>query len=157
MISSDITSIATYFESLAEEDPALKTFVLETSSNPFELERLDSLSRTDNFSFPALVLLMPIITGGDGFSHDFTAEQELAFSCLQSTNGEHNDMLEKYTAMQAAAWRIIKYLRRDHKARKIHLDSLTYKMAPIEYGKDGSVGYYVIVKVTTSTNYLIGS
>lgn len=157
MISSDILSLEDYFEGFVSEDPILKTFVLETSNNPYEMERLNSLSRTDSFQYPALVMFMPLISGGDTFSHDFTAIQELAFACMYSAEDNHTDMVNKYRMAQLDAWRIIKYLRRDHKAGKLRLEGLHYKMVPMEYGNDNCVGYYVIISITTSTNYLIGS
>lgn len=157
MISSDIVSLETYFQSLVEEDPELGSHVLETSGNPFELEYFESSSRLDGFQYPALVQLLPIISGGDNGMHHFEAEQEVAFCILYPTDGSQGEKVDAHKKAQLAAWRMIKAFRRDSKAGKFRLDPLTYKMAPIEYGTDNCVGQYVIISITTSTNYLIGS
>ncbi|MCE6987479.1 hypothetical protein LZG72_00135 [Dyadobacter sp. CY323] len=149
-------SLESYFADLVAQDPEINSIVLETSNNPFEMERFDSESKADGFSYPAMAMLMPIITGDDNGMHDFEAKQEVAFSILYPTDNSHADKLPKYKLAQLAAWRFIRYLRRDAKAGRFRFDKMSYKMAPFEYGSDNSVGVYVVLTLITNTNALIG-
>lgn len=156
MISSDIVSLETYFKGLVTEDPELGSHVLETSGNPFELEHFESSSRLDGFQYPALIQLLPIISGSDNAMHNFEAEQEVAFCVLYPTDNSQEQKVDRHKKAQLAAWRMIKALRRDSKVGKFRLDPVAYKMAPIEYGTDNCVGQYVIITLITGTNSLIG-
>lgn len=157
LLASDIISLENYFTEVVDADPEIISCVLETSNNPFEMERFDAVSKMDYFSYPALVLLMPVISGDDNGMHNFEAKQELAFALMFPTDGSHQEKLENHKLAQLAAWRMIKTLRRDSKAGRFRMDSLSYKMAPIEYGSDNCVGQYLVVTLITSTNSLIGS
>ena len=156
LLQSDIVSLEAYFQGLVTADPEINSFVLETGNNPFEMERFDSEAKTNGFNYPAMAMLMPVISGDDNGMHNFEARQEVAFALLYPTDGTHDIKLEKYKLAQLAAWRFIKYLRRDSKAGKFRIDKLSYKMAPFEYGSDGCVGQYVIITMITSTNSQIG-
>ena len=156
VLASDIVSLEAYFTQLLEEDPELRTFVLETSNNPFEMERFDALGKTNDFAYPAMVLMMPVISGEDNGMHNFEARQELAFAILYPTDGSFSEKLANHKLAQLAAWRILRCLRRDSKAGKFRLDSLGYKLAPFEYGTDNCVGQYAVLTLITSTNTLIG-
>lgn len=156
ILDSDIVAIEAYFQSLVDEDQILRSFILETSNDPFEMERFNAVSKQDSFEYPCLVLLMPAITGDDNSMHDFEARQEMAYAVLDATDNSHEQKLEKYKTGQMAAWRILKALRRDGKAGKFRMDRLAYKMAPFEYGTDNCVGQYCVITMITSTNSLIG-
>lgn len=156
VLQSDIVSLEAYFESLVNEDSVINSFVLETSNNPFEMERFDEISKTDSFDYPAMALLMPVITGEDNGMHNFEAKQEIAFALLFPTDNTHEQKLQKHKLAQLAAWRFIKCLRRDHKAGMFRIEKLSYKMAPFEYGSDKCVGQYVVISLITGTNSLIG-
>lgn len=155
-LSSDIVSLEAYFSQLVDEDPEIISFVLETGNNPFEMERFDAEAKMDHFSYPAMAMLMPVISGDDNGMHDFEARQDVAFALLYPGNETHAERLKNYKDAQLAAWRFIKYLRRDSKAGKFRIEKLSYKMAPFEYGTDSCVGQYVIITLITSTNSLIG-
>jgi hypothetical protein len=155
-LNSDIVAIESYFAGLVAEDPGLQSFVLETSNDPFEMERFNAVSRQDDFAYPALVLFMPVITGDDNSMHNFEASQEMAYAILDATDDSHEQKLEKHRDGQLAAWRILKALRRDSKAGKFRMDRMGYKLAPFEYGNDNCVGHYCVVTLITSTNALIG-
>lgn len=156
-LQSDIVSLETYMKSLVDADPEVNTFVLESGSNPFEMDRFDYVSNSDDFSYPALAMLMPVISGEDNEMHNFEAKQEVAFCILYPTDGSHDDKLEKYKLSQLACWRFLQYLRRDSKIGIFRIDKLVYKMAPFSYGSDHCVGTYVVIMLITSTNSLIGS
>lgn len=155
-LQSDIISLENYFEGLVAQDPELKTLVLETSNNPMEMERFNEVSKSKAFSYPALAMLMPVITGDDNEMGNFEAKQELGFCTLYANGKSHDQRMEGFKLGQLAAWRIIKCLRRDWKKGEFRLEKLYYKMAPFEYGSDGAVGYYVVATIITSTNQLIG-
>lgn len=157
LLQSDIVSLEGYFSGLVDQDPELNTLVLETSNNPFEMERFNQVAKTNAFSYPALAMLMPVITGDDNESHNFEAKQEVGFCILYSSEKDHDSRLASFKKAQMAAWRIIKALRRDSKKRVFRLEKLYYKLAPFEYGSDGAVGYYAVVTMITSTNNLIGA
>lgn len=156
LLQSDIVSLEAYFEELSQEDLEINSFVLETSNNPFEMERLEEISKTNDFNYPVLAMLMPVISGGDNAMHDFEAYQEVAFAILYPTDDTHSQKLDRYKKAQLTAWRIIKCLRRDSKAGKYRIDKLSYKMAPFEYGSDNCVGQYVVITLITNTNSQIG-
>lgn len=156
LLASDIVSLEEYFSGLLDEDSQLKTFVLETSNNPFEMERFEALGKSDEFEYPAMVLMMPVISGEDNGMHNFEAKQELAFAILYPTDGSFSEKLSKHKLAQLAAWRILSRLRRDSKAGKFRVDGMGYKLAPFEYGTDNCVGQYVVLSLITSTNSLIG-
>jgi len=157
LLQSDIISLEEYIHSLVTADPEINSFVLETGSNPFEMTRFDSEAKTNNFSYPALAMLMPVITGDDNEMHNFEAKQEVAIAILYPADDTHQKKLEAYKKAQLAAWRILKCLRRDAKTGSFRMDKMSYKMAPFEYGSDGSVGQYLVLVLITSTNALIGS
>ncbi|WP_031527019.1 hypothetical protein [Dyadobacter crusticola] len=156
LLQSDVVSMEAYFSALVAEDPELKTLVLETSNSPFEMERFNEVAKTDEFSFPALALLMPVITGDDNEMGNFEAKQDVGFCILYPTDKSHDGRLAGFKLGQMAAWRILRCLRRDSKNRTFRLEKLYYKMAPWEYGTDGAVGYYVVITMITSTNELVG-
>ena len=155
-IQSDIISLEAYFLDLVEDDNEINSFVLEISNNPYAMERFDALAKTDDFNYPAMAMLMPIISGDDNGMHNFEARQEVAFSLLYSTDGTHEQKLEKYKLSQLAGWRFIRCLRRDSKLGKFRIEKMSYKMAPFEYGSDNAVGIYVVIVLITSTNSQIG-
>ncbi|WP_254562151.1 hypothetical protein [Dyadobacter diqingensis] len=155
-LSSDIVSLEAYFADLVEKDPEINTYVLEIGNNPFEMERFDAEAKTDAFSYPAMAMLMPMISGDDNGMHDFEARQDLAFAFLYTTDDTVASKIEKYKLAQLAAWRFIKYLRRDSKAGMFRIEKLSYKIAPFEYGSDNCVGQYVIITIITNTNSQIG-
>lgn len=157
VLQSDIVSLEGYFIDLVENDPEIRSFVLETSNNPFEMERFDAISKTDDFNYPAMAMLMPVITGEDNEMHNFEARQEVAFAILYPTDNTHQQKLDKHRLAQLAAWRFIKCLRRDSKAGVFRIEKMAYKMAPFEYGSDNCVGQYVVIQVITRTNSQIGS
>lgn len=156
ILGSDIVSLEQYFTQIMDEDSDLKTFVLETSNNPFEMERFEALGRTDSFAYPALVLMMPVISGEDNGMHNFEAKQELAFAILYPTDGSFSEKLTNHKLAQLSAWRVLRRLRGDSRAGKFRLDTMGYKLAPFEYGMDNCVGQYVVLSLITSTNVLIG-
>ena len=155
-LQSDIISLESYFADLVEQDPEIETFVLETGDNPFQMERFDALAKTKGFKYPAMAMLMPLISGEDNEMHNFEARQEVAIAFLFPTDDSHQERLEKYKLGQLAAWRFLRYLRRDSKAGKFRLDKLSYKLAPLEYGSDNCVGQYFMIQMITRTNNLIG-
>lgn len=157
LLPSDIVSIEDYFTGIVAQDPELNTLVLETSNNPFEMERFNEVSNSEGFAYPALAMLMPVITGDDNGMHDFEAKQEIGFCLLYPTDGTHVQKLEKFKKAQLAGWRILRRLRQDSKAGRFRLDKLSYKMAPFEYGSDNAVGQYVVLVMITNTNALIGA
>jgi hypothetical protein len=156
-LQSDIVSLDAYMRSLVTEDPEIKSFVLETGNNPFEMERFDSVANSNEFEYPALALQMPLITGEDNEMHNFEAKQELAFCVLYPTDNTHEQKVDALKKSQLACWRILKYLRRDSKAGKFRMDKLFYKMGPFAYGSDHCIGTYVIAMIITNTNSQIGS
>lgn len=157
LLQSDIISMEAYFSGLVSQDPELKTLVLETSNNPFEMERFNKVSKTNDFNYPALAMLMPVITGDDNEAGNFEAKQEVGFCILYKADDSHDERLASFKAAQLAAWRIIRCIRQDSKNRIFRVEKLYYKMAPWEYGSDGAVGYYVVVTMITSTNGLVGA
>ena len=157
ILQSDIVSVEAYFSALVTADPEINSFVLETSNNPFEMDRFDAVSKTDAFRYPAMAMLMPVITGDDNGMHNFEAKQEIAFALLFPNDNSHQEKLAAHRLGQLAAWRFIKYLRRDSKAGKFRIEKLSYKMAPFEYGSDNCVGQYVVITLITNTNSQIGS
>lgn len=156
LLQSDILSLEAYFQNLVDQDPEIKTFVLEAGNNPFEMERLDELSKTTGFQYPAMAMLMPVISGDDNEMHNFEARQEIAFAFLYPTNDTTQQKFEHYKLGQMAGWRFLRYFRRDSKAGMFRIEKLSYKMAPFEYGSDNCVGQYIMISIITSTNYLIG-
>lgn len=157
LLQSDIVSLEDYFKGLVNQDPELHSYVLETSNNPFEMERFNEEAKTDAFRYPALAMLMPVITGDDNEMHNFEAKQEIGFCILYSTDKSHAERLASFKKAQLAAWRILKAMRRDSKERIFRLEKFYYKLAPFEYGSDGAVGYYVVITMITSTNSLVGA
>lgn len=157
LLQSDIVSLEGYFTGLVNQDPELHSFVLETSNSPFEMERFNEVAKTNEFSYPALAMLMPVITGDDNEMHNFEAKQEVGFCILYSNDKSHDDRMAAFKKAQLAAWRILRGIRRDSKQRIFRLEKLYYKLAPFEYGSDGAVGYYAVVTMITSTNNLIGA
>jgi hypothetical protein len=155
-LQSDIVSLEAYFAALVEADPEINSFVLETSNNPFEMERFDVISKTNAFNYPAMAMLMPVITGDDNGMNNFEAKQEVAFALLFPTDDTHEQKLAKHKLGQLAAWRFIRCLRRDSKAGKFRIEKMSYKMAPFEYGSDKCVGQYVVISLITNTNSQIG-
>lgn len=156
LLASDIVSLEAYFTALVSEDPEINTFILETGNNPFEMERFDTEAKTDAFAYPAMAMLMPVVSGDDNGMHDFEARQDIAFALLYPGNETSQEMLQNYKSAQLAAWRFIRCLRRDSKSGKFRIEKMSYKMAPFEYGTDNCVGQYVIITLITSTNSLIG-
>lgn len=156
LLQSDIVSLEEYFSNLVEQDPEINAFVLESGNNPFEMERFDELSKTKAFQYPAMAMLMPVISGMDNEMHNFEAKQEIAFAILYPTDDTHQQKLDRYKRAQLAAWRFIKYLRRDSKKGIYRIEKMGYNMAPFEYGSDNCVGQYVMISLITSTNSLIG-
>lgn len=156
LLQSDIVSLEAYLASLVAADPEINTLVLETSNNPFEMERFDEQAKTDAFQYPAMAMLFPVITGEDNGMHDFEARQEVAFALLYPTDNSHDQKLEKFKLAQLAGWRFIKCLRRDAKKGCFRMEKLSYKMAPFEYGSDNCVGCYVVISILTNTNGQIG-
>lgn len=156
LLQSDIVSLEAYMEELVAQDPEIRTLVLETSNNPFEMERFEAQSKTDAFNYPAMAMLMPVITGEDNGMHDFEARQEIAFALLYPTDDSHSQKLQYFKAAQLAGWRFIKCLRRDAKKGRFRMEKLSYKMAPFEYGSDNCVGCYVVISIITNTNPQIG-
>ena len=156
ILNSDIVAVEGYFAGLVEEDSGLRSFILETSNDPFEMERFNAVSKQDGFEYPALVLFMPVITGDDNAMHNFEASLEMAYAILDATDDSHEQKLEKHRDGQQAAWRILKAFRRDSKAGKFRMERMTYKLAPFEYGNDNCVGQYCVITLITSTNSLIG-
>jgi len=157
LLQSDIVSLEAYFQGLVDEDQDIKTLVLETSHDPFQMERFNSVSNSGDFNYPAIAMMMPVITGEDNGMHDFEAKQEIGFAILYPTDGTHADELEKYRQAQLTGWRFIQRIRRDSKKRIFRLDKVFYKMAPYEYGSDKCVGQYILLQMITSTNSQIGS
>lgn len=155
-IQSDIISLEDYFSNLVDQDPEIKTFVLESGNNPFEMERFDTLAKSKSFQYPAMAMLMPVISGLDNEMHNFEAKQEVAFAILYPTDDTHQQKLDRYKLAQLAGWRFIQYLRRDSKKGKFRIEKMAYNMAPFEYGSDNCVGQYVMISLITSTNSLIG-
>jgi hypothetical protein len=156
LLASDIVSLESYFETLVSEDQEINSYVLETGNDPFSMERFDAEARTNAFSYPAMAMLMPVVSGDDNGMHDFEARQDIAFALLYPGNSTNAEKLANYKSAQMAAWRFIRCLRRDSKAGKFRIEKLSYKMAPFEYGTDNCVGQYVIITLITSTNSLIG-
>ncbi|WP_439557691.1 hypothetical protein [Dyadobacter sp.] len=156
LLKSDIVSIEEYFTALVNEDPEIATLVLETSNNPFEMERFDEVSKRDDFNYPAMAMLMPVITGDDNGMHDFEARQEMGFAILFANCKTMAEELAALKNAQLAAWRFLRYLRRDVKAGRFRMDKMAYKMAPFKYGSDNSVGCYVVLSIITNTNAQIG-
>lgn len=156
VLQSDILSLEAYFQNLVNQDPEIKTYVLEAGNNPFEMERFDTVSKSKGFEYPAMAMLMPVISGDDNEMQNFEAKQEIAFAFLYPTDDSAQQKFEKYRLGQLAGWRFLRCLRRDSKAGMFRIEKLSYKMAPFEYGSDGCVGQYVMINIITSTNYLIG-
>lgn len=156
-LGTDIEAQKAYFGEIQQADGELTTFLFEAGEGT---DVLTDASRSAGFSYPALILFMPMLLVSDNVKGLIEAQQDNSFAivCLpaeQSAAGRE----QAISQAQLAAFRVIKKMRKDaRRGRFTWEDPRRWKIRPMTHvGPDNACGVLVDFKITTNANALVGS